>query len=124
MKLKNDLLKSAEHFANSYYDKDSIIIEEGGQQLYLTLGDQKKEGYNIQMDVWNDGTLNRIIISTGKVPQLNNQSVYVETREQEMLDAFLHWNDGEFYERLDNELNRLERNFERKAKMIKDSKGA
>jgi hypothetical protein len=122
--LKRDLLKGAEHFAGQYYGKEDIKIEEGGQELYLTLGNTEKDGYSIQMIVWNDGQLNRIIISSGKVPFLNNQSVYVEDRTQEALDNFLYRNDGAFYEWLSGELERFEDRFEATVKRIRQTKGA
>lgn len=109
-----NLQRSASYYGSIYgCNEKDIKVEECGREYSVEFGDIRTIGFELFIWLWYDNAINRIIVSAGKTP--SGKSVYIETREQEVLDNFL-LGDGTFTEWMEKTLNDLEYKFERMLK--------
>lgn len=85
--IEEKLQAAANFFCRGEGMDPSTIVLEGGANASVTFGNIEEYGYEISVDTYHEGEINRIMITMGKNP--NVYKTYIETREQEMLDAFL-----------------------------------
>lgn len=108
--LKAQLEKSAKWVCGCFgIQEETIKIEYAGTHTDIQLGSIELDGFVLSIDIFNiDNSLGRIIVFCGK--NRKNQSVYAETREQEMLTHFLN-QDHSFIEWINQSMERLEKRF-------------
>lgn len=127
MELKEKLMRAAKHYSGAHYSENSIELTSDQREYYLDLGKVEEDGYQIMINVWDDGQINRIIMTSGKIPELDNQSTYVETREQEVLDSFANFlvcGEGTFNSWVGEAMERLEDKLERMYKIQREKRKA
>lgn len=110
MNMEQQLLESAKRYCEQQGIKESTIqVESAGTNIYCYFGNVEEYGFQAVVDVFTiDNSLSSIIVSAGK--NQAGKSIWVETRDQEILEAFLYYT-GVFSNWMDDAMNRLEKKF-------------
>ena len=92
-------------------NENTIEISKFSNITTVSFGNIQEDGYEVSIDIWDVDTkreINRIILSAGK--NSKGKSIYVETREQTILDSFFNKSD-EFFNWMNEALDKVESQF-------------
>lgn len=98
--IKSKLENAAKYFKDLYGGEFNI------EGYTVILGNKDIEGFEIEICIYEDCTINRIIVSINNSNNKLKRS-YIETRDQNILNAFLN-HSQKFEDFVDNALNELE----------------
>ena len=110
--ISRQLFQCAEEYCSRFgINQSTISVEISGTSANVVFGSIEEEGYEVSIDiydVYSNKGINRIIMSAGK--NSKGKSIYVETREQSILDSFLK-RDSEFENWMQSSIENIEDRF-------------
>lgn len=87
-------------------EKNTVKTYINGSKYTVEFGDVEEYGYTLSISVYSDNSIDRIILNAGK--NSAGKAIYIETRDQNILDQFMGKENG-FYNWYDQEIGNIEK---------------